>query len=137
VLHIHGPFPTPLCRPSCNSYGPARSVAFRSKEHTVVPVNVAALISSNQSDTGIIRAEASFAGITAEIVVHVLRCAIAFLAGRERHSARAAGERQQNNGASKIEMDAALHICENAVVFFNEASTLKLWAFIKHKDSLP
>ena len=62
---------------------------------------------------------------------------MSFLAIRERHSSGAAGERQQNNGASKIEMDAALHICENAAVFFNEASTLKLWAVVKHKDSLP
>jgi hypothetical protein len=56
---------------------------------------------------------------------------------RDRRSMRAAGERQQHHRAGKIETNATLHARENANSFFNVASTLTLWEFVKEKDSLP
>ena len=47
---------------------------------------------------------------------------------------RAAGECQQHERAGKIEASVTFHARDNASSFFNEASTLTLWDFVKDND---
>jgi hypothetical protein len=47
---------------------------------------------------------------------------------------RAAGECQQHKRAGKIEASVTFHARDNASSFFNEASTLTLWDFVKDND---
>jgi hypothetical protein len=46
----------------------------------------------------------------------------------------AAGECQQHERAGKIEASVTFHARDNASSFFNEASTLTLWDFVKDND---
>jgi hypothetical protein len=52
-------------------------------------------------------------------------------------AAPAAGERQQHDRAGEIATDPTLHTRKNAGSFFNEASMLTVWEFVKDKESLP
>ena len=47
---------------------------------------------------------------------------------------RAARECQQHERAGKIEASVTFHARENANSFFNEASTLTLWKFVKDNN---
>jgi hypothetical protein len=47
---------------------------------------------------------------------------------------RAAGECQQHHRAGKIEASVTFHTRKNASSFFNAASTLTLWKFVKDNN---
>ena len=70
-----------------------------------------------------------------------VRCYLAgtvvLLALALQEAAPAAGERQQHDRAGEIATDPTLHTRENEGSFFNEASMLTVWEFVKDKDSLP
>src|SRR5258707_1025592 len=118
-------------------YDPARVVGSRSKKSTLIRWDGATLISCNYGDTRVLETE---------ICLAVIPFSRTGIIGRNRHgiavdqghrggdSMRAARECQQQERAGKIEASVTFHARENASSFFNAASTLTLWKFVKDNN---